>query len=108
MTVTASELVTIRLISGAKVLRSGPLQLSSDEKKVETSAAFDARLAAIAKTPCGMGQKACTTSNLPSLAIRAAAADPAATYEGRSVPNSGFFLIRSTAGASCVSVSSDA
>src|SRR5690348_3212748 len=51
MTVTASEFLTMRSISGANVFRSGPLQLSSDEKNVETRAALEARFAAMAKIP---------------------------------------------------------
>ena len=106
MTVTASDAETIFLMIGAKVRLAAPVHVNSAEKNVETSAARERLRAATPKSPWGIGQNAWTTSKLPSRAIRAAAADPEATYEGSSARNAGERFIRSTAGMSCVSVSS--
>jgi hypothetical protein len=77
--VTASEPRTMRRSSGARKGNCFSIQVSSTPKKVETSGSPDARLAASPSTPCGIGQKAWTTSNPPVFASLAAAREPAAT-----------------------------
>ena len=79
ITVTASDASTTFRITGANTRLVAPSHVSSAEKNVDTSAASDALRAATPNSPCGIGQKACTTSNRPSRAILAAAREPAAT-----------------------------
>ena len=63
----------MRRRSGARKGNCRSIQVSSTPKKVETSGSPVFRFACSPGTPCGIGQKACSTSKPPSLATRAAA-----------------------------------
>ncbi len=95
----------MRRSTGARKGRSRSIQVSSTPKKVETSGTPEARFAASPRSPWGRGQKACSTSNPPPRARRAAAIEPAATYPGTSPRKAGRPRMRSGAVWSWVSVS---